>query len=64
MTGNWGCGMFNGDPQLKLLIQWISCTLNNRKMIYCTLKDDRLVKEKDFILSLKGKNIKLIKEKI
>lgn len=22
-TGRWGCGIFNGDPQLKFLIQWI-----------------------------------------
>ena len=31
-TGNWGCGVFGGDPQLKFLIQWIACTVNGRAM--------------------------------
>lgn len=25
-TGNWGCGAFCGDPQLKLLIQWCAAS--------------------------------------
>lgn len=25
-TGNWGCGMFGGDVQLKSLIQWVACS--------------------------------------
>lgn len=35
VSGNWGCGAFGGNPQLKLLIQWMSCTLANRWLIYC-----------------------------
>jgi poly(ADP-ribose) glycohydrolase len=26
-TGKWGCGAFNGDPYLKLMIQIISASL-------------------------------------
>lgn len=29
-TGNWGCGVFKGDPRLKLILQWIAATLNNK----------------------------------
>lgn len=24
VTGNWGCGAFGGDPQLKTIIQWLA----------------------------------------
>lgn len=27
ITGNWGCGVYNGDVQAKLLIQWIAASL-------------------------------------
>lgn len=25
-TGNWGCGAFGGDPELKAMIQWLSAS--------------------------------------
>lgn len=42
-TGNWGCGAFGGDVQLKFLLQWIACSLLKKKMIYCTFGNKRLV---------------------
>eukprot|EP00825_Cyclidium_porcatum_P046603 TRINITY_DN7378_c0_g1_i10.p3 TRINITY_DN7378_c0_g1~~TRINITY_DN7378_c0_g1_i10.p3 ORF type:complete len:128 (-),score=17.31 TRINITY_DN7378_c0_g1_i10:246-629(-) len=35
-TGNWGCGIFNGDLQLKLMIQWLAASLAQRNIIYCS----------------------------
>lgn len=26
-TGNWGCGAFNSDYQLKFVIQWIAASV-------------------------------------
>src|SRR5207248_2446679 len=26
-TGNWGCGAYGGFPPLKLILQWIACSL-------------------------------------
>ncbi|KAL3351371.1 hypothetical protein AABB24_019788 [Solanum stoloniferum] len=26
VTGNWGCGAFGGDPQLKAMLQWIAAS--------------------------------------
>lgn len=26
VTGNWGCGAFGGDPQLKTMIQWLAAS--------------------------------------
>lgn len=25
-TGNWGCGAFGGDPELKTIIQWLAAS--------------------------------------
>ena len=36
-TGNWGCGAFKGDPQLKSMLQWVATSAAGRpQMIYCT----------------------------
>ena len=36
-TGNWGCGAFKGDPQLKSMLQWTATSAAGRpQMIYCT----------------------------
>lgn len=26
VTGNWGCGSFGGDPQLKAMLQWLAAS--------------------------------------
>lgn len=26
VTGNWGCGVFGGDPELKAMIQWLAAS--------------------------------------
>ncbi|KAL8439694.1 hypothetical protein Efla_004814 [Eimeria flavescens] len=33
-TGNWGCGFFGGDPQLKFVLQWLGSSLCGRRMRY------------------------------
>lgn len=38
-TGNWGCGAFRGDTQLKFLQQWVAASINGRDMVYCTFND-------------------------
>lgn len=35
-TGNWGCGAFNGDRQLKFLIQMMAAAEASRDLIYFT----------------------------
>lgn len=42
VTGNWGCGLFNGDPQLKSLLQWLSATAVGRRMVYSIHNDRRM----------------------
>jgi len=42
-TGNWGCGVFGGDPQLKCLLQWMACSVAERPhMVYCAFNDKRV----------------------
>lgn len=40
-TGNWGCGAFRGDPQLKALIQLMAATATGRDMVYFTFNNRR-----------------------
>ncbi|KAE9411911.1 hypothetical protein Angca_006309, partial [Angiostrongylus cantonensis] len=35
-TGNWGCGVFGGDKELKILIQMMAAAHAGRDMIYYT----------------------------
>ncbi|XP_010414072.2 PREDICTED: probable poly(ADP-ribose) glycohydrolase 2 [Camelina sativa] len=29
-TGNWGCGVFGGDPELKVMLQWLAISQSGR----------------------------------
>lgn len=42
-TGNWGCGAFKGDPQLKAMIQWAAVSAAGRpQMMYFPFNDKRV----------------------
>eukprot|EP01083_Nonionella_stella_P068203 180888_1 len=38
-TGNWGCGVFGGDIELKCIIQWMGASLAQRKIQYFAFGD-------------------------
>jgi len=40
-TGNWGCGVFGGDPQLKAIIQWIAASVCGKSIVYFPFDDGR-----------------------
>lgn len=40
-TGNWGCGVFGGDVELKFLLQWIACALAKKHMHYFPFDEKR-----------------------
>ncbi|KAF8402438.1 hypothetical protein HHK36_013394 [Tetracentron sinense] len=43
VTGNWGCGAFGGDPELKAIIQWLAASQALRPFIlYCTFGEEAL----------------------
>ncbi|CAF0916166.1 unnamed protein product [Rotaria sp. Silwood1] len=42
-TGNWGCGAFNGNKQLKAMIQLIAASQAGRPLVYLTFRDQNLV---------------------
>ena len=44
-TGNWGCGVFRGDPRLKFLLQLMACSLAGKEMAYFTFGDGPLQAE-------------------
>ncbi|RCN39090.1 poly glycohydrolase [Ancylostoma caninum] len=38
-TGNWGCGAFRGNKELKSLIQMLAAAKAGRAVMYCTFND-------------------------
>ncbi|XP_015794894.1 poly(ADP-ribose) glycohydrolase [Tetranychus urticae] len=57
-TGNWGCGVYRGDPQLKSLIQLIAASLNEKDLVYFTFGDFNLSTNMNKIVtSLAEKNV-------
>eukprot|EP01102_Stenamoeba_stenopodia_P015392 TRINITY_DN5237_c0_g1_i1.p1 TRINITY_DN5237_c0_g1~~TRINITY_DN5237_c0_g1_i1.p1 ORF type:complete len:481 (+),score=85.64 TRINITY_DN5237_c0_g1_i1:261-1703(+) len=38
-TGNWGCGVFGGDVQLKSLLQWLAASEGEREVLYYAFGD-------------------------
>lgn len=56
-TGNWGCGVFKGDVQLKFVIQWISASIVNRKLVYYPYGNKKLVNVGNVINVLKNQSI-------
>jgi poly(ADP-ribose) glycohydrolase len=44
-TGNWGCGDFHGDRQLKALIQLMAAAEAGRDVCYFTFDDQDLVRD-------------------
>ena len=38
-TGNWGCGAFGGDREMKTLLQWMAASRAGRQVRYYTFKD-------------------------
>jgi len=58
VTGNWGCGAFGGDLQLKAVEQIIACSEANFDVIYTTFGKDKFKKELEaFVAYLVEKNI-------
>ncbi|ETO30061.1 hypothetical protein RFI_07060 [Reticulomyxa filosa] len=60
-TGNWGCGMFGGNKQIKSLLQWIAATLAAKEIAYFTFakfeKDKQLSKLSEVVNAMVQKEI-------
>jgi hypothetical protein len=41
-SGNWGCGVFGGDPPLKAVLQWLAASAEGRSLRYCSFGDPRV----------------------
>ena len=56
-TGRWGCGAFNGNSQLKFLIQWVAVSECGKNMMFYR-KGDVILKDAEKVVGvLKGKSI-------
>ena len=63
-TGKWGCGAFNGDKILKFVIQWIACSVCDRKMNFMTMMDIEFRYQKKLVRALKDKTVSEVVNKV
>jgi len=61
-TGNWGCGNYRGDPELKFFIQWIAASHWERPgLAYYTADDEKqALKIESIIVILNELNVKTV----
>jgi poly(ADP-ribose) glycohydrolase len=60
-TGNWGCGAFKGDPQLKCILQWIATSACGRpEMKYYTFNDARMDQLEEVVSKLSSSSINTV----
>lgn len=49
-TGNWGCGAFGGNPEIKSMVQWIAASQARRPFVnYYTFEDASLKRLEEVI---------------
>ncbi|KAH9512360.1 hypothetical protein Btru_039314 [Bulinus truncatus] len=47
-TGNWGCGAYHGNPQLKFILQWIAASIaRSPRVMYYTFGDSTMTQAQD-----------------
>jgi len=63
-SGNWGCGVFGGDLQLKIMIQWIACTLADKDFRYVPFGKRRIIYDEELLNLLKGKSVSEVFKKL
>lgn len=58
-TGHWGCGAFQGDSQLKFIIQLMAATEANRSVHYFTLSEEASYKFQQFFAIVKERDLRV-----
>ncbi|CAL1545340.1 unnamed protein product [Lymnaea stagnalis] len=54
-TGNWGCGAYQGNPQLKFVMQWIAASVaRSPLLIYYSFGDPALTQVQDVTNMMSG----------
>ncbi|ORY77076.1 hypothetical protein LY90DRAFT_501457 [Neocallimastix californiae] len=57
-TGNWGCGVFNGDIELKSLLQIIVASHAEKNIYYCSFGNIKIINGlSELISNLRKHNI-------
>ncbi|XP_066266530.1 uncharacterized protein [Branchiostoma lanceolatum] len=55
-TGNWGCGAFGGDPQMKAMLQWMAAShADAPELIYYTFRNKDVEQLEEVCEQLRGR---------
>lgn len=57
VTGNWGCGMFGGDHQLKACLQWMAASVAGKSLVYCCFKNKIMEGLGEFVGRMRAKTV-------
>ena len=49
-TGNWGCGVFGGDVELKFLIQWAATSRSGKRMLYFPWDEEAIIERAPVVM--------------
>lgn len=58
-TGNWGCGAFGGDPQLKAILQWLAASAQGRGIVYYPFGDQRVAELQTVIKAIQQQDLSI-----
>jgi poly(ADP-ribose) glycohydrolase len=56
-TGNWGCGVFLGHPQLKAMLQWLAASAAGIEVTYFAFAEARLGDLQGFVDKRRGQRV-------
>jgi poly(ADP-ribose) glycohydrolase len=51
-TGNWGCGVFGGDVELKFLIQWVATSRAGKTMLYFPWDEEAIIERAPVVMEM------------
>ena len=57
VTGGWGCGAYNGDFDLKVMIQWIAASMAGKAIVICPFGRKANLEKGGLIKLLRNKSI-------
>lgn len=57
VTGKWGCGAYNGNTEMKFILQWIACSAHGRETIFTTFGEKDCANLPKIVEKFEGKTI-------
>ena len=57
ITGGWGCGVYNGDILLKIIIQWIAASMSKKSLVICPFGNNKTLNKSGLVKMLQDHSV-------